>query len=73
LLRPPHHVIGEGILRDYVKVPKWFRLAAYQEQGNAQCFLGFMYFEGAVFHRTNVSGYMWLTLAAAGGIEDAAE
>ena len=52
---------------------KWYRLAAEQENADAQNNLGVMYFKGKGVLQDNVTAHMWYNIAAANGYEKAGE
>ena len=54
-----------------VAVPEWFRRAADQGHVGAQVYLGLSYATGLGVPQDNIYAYMWLTVAAARGDQDA--
>jgi uncharacterized protein len=61
---------GNGVLKNYAEAIKWFRLAADQGLALAQFNLGLMYVNG-LGPLDYVQAYMWLSLSAAQGTQDA--
>jgi TPR repeat protein len=64
---------GDGVNKDSAEAVKWYRLAAEQENSNAQCSLGACYSKGNGIPKDYVMGYMWCHLSAASGHEIAAK
>ena len=52
---------------------KWYRLAAEQENADAQNNLGVMYFKGKGVLQDNVTAHMWYNIAAANGHKKSGE
>ena len=64
---------GDGVPRDYVEALRWYRLAAEQEDANAQTNLGEMYANGIGVPKDYIQAHMWLNLASAHEVELARE
>ena len=54
-----------------IEAAKWFRRAADQGHSLAQAYLGLSYATGLGVPQDNIHAYMWLSLAAARGDQDA--
>ena len=54
-----------------IEAAKWFRRAADQGHSLAQAYLGLSYVTGLGVQQDNIHAYMWLSLAAARGDQDA--
>lgn len=60
---------GEGVPENDAEALKWFRLAAYKGETDAQNLLGLMYGTGKGVPENYIQAYKWFNLAAAQGIE----
>lgn len=58
--------------KDYTQALKWYRLAAEQGDPGAQHNLGALYYDGEGVPQNHVAAYIWFSLAAAQGHQDAA-
>ena len=59
-----------GVAKDFRIAAEWYRKAAEQGNAEAQLNLGQMYAEGMGVPLDLVRAYMWVSLAAASGLED---
>ena len=57
---------GPEAVRNYQQAAIWFESAANAGIPSAKANLGLLYFQGLGVPQDYVTGYMWLTLAAAG-------
>ena len=62
---------GQGVVLNYKKAMRWFRLAAEQGDPDAQNNLGLMYAVGTGVVEDPIYALMWFELAAANGSEGA--
>jgi TPR repeat protein len=60
---------GEGVPKDETEAVRWFRMAAEQDDADAQSLLGSMYALGRGVPVDYVEAYVWLSLAAARGVD----
>ncbi len=60
---------GEGVLKDYVEVVRWWRKVADQGDADGQTNLGYMYDNGKGVRKNYVEAYKWYNLAEAQGNE----
>lgn len=67
-----HRTPRETVPKNELEAIKWYVKAAEQGYPTAQHALGLHYGAGGVIPQNNIMAYMWLNLAAASGIEDAA-
>ena len=63
---------GQGVLQDFDGAARLYRMAAEQGDGLSQYNLGAMYYNGQGAPRNLVLSYMWLTVSAVAGAENAA-
>ena len=61
---------GQGVVLNYKKAMRWFRLAAEQGDPDAQNNLGLMYAVGTGVLEDPIYALMWFELAAANGSEE---
>ena len=62
---------GVGVDQDYEEAVKWFRKAAKQGNGNAQCNLGDAYVDGEGVDQNHKEAIRWFQEAAKQGDVDA--
>jgi TPR repeat protein len=55
---------GNGITADYAKALKWYRMAADQGSGVAQCWIGIMYYRGNGVDKDYGEAVKWLRMSA---------
>ena len=61
---------GQGVLQDYKKAVKWFRLSSEQGDAQAQFNLGWMYYEGQGIPQDYKEAVKWHRLAVEQGFAD---
>lgn len=59
--------LGEGSPQDPSEAVRWYRSAAEQGHGGAQCVLGSKYARGQIVDQDFVESYKWVLLAEAAG------
>jgi hypothetical protein len=70
-LPPMKALYRKGVRRDYERAREWFAKAADQGHGRAQLALGFIYYRGLDVQKDLARAFMWFTLAAQRGEENA--
>ncbi len=64
---------GKGIALDYLQASRWYKKAADKNYALAQFNLALMYFEGQGVEKSQEKSFIWNTIAAYNGYEDAAK
>ena len=66
------YMSGTGTIQDYTRGVCWLRIASHHEDPRAMNSLGFAYEMGRGVQRSHVNAHLWYNLAAARGLEAAA-